>query len=95
MRIKIGYAYDGVPDAYVMWLSAQDTYDWAHRAGASWPCSTLSDRRLVVCANDNGLYDLLVDGRRGEDVDANELEAVVTDHLPQKLRHLWPVWGNP
>lgn len=27
------------------------------------------------------------------DVDGNELDACVSDHLPQAYRHLWPVWG--
>ena len=24
-----------------------------------------------------------------------ELDAIVSDHLPRDLRHLWPVWGQP
>ena len=80
-------------DGYTMWLSARDTYDWAHKTGAVWPCSQLSDRRVVVCVDDNGLCDISIDGGRGEqDVDGNELDAIVSDHLPQKFRYLWPVW---
>ena len=94
MRIRIVYGDDGLLNAYVMWLSDRDTYDWAHREGEAWPCSTLSDRRLAVCVDDNGLYDLRVDGCRVEDVDPHELEAIVTDHLPPDCRHLWPVWDR-
>lgn len=94
MSIRVQSLPDGTPVAYTMWLSAQDTYDWAHKAGAEWPCSVLSDRRLVVRVDSNGLYDLRVDGCRVEDVDPHELEAIVTDHLPAECRHLWPAWSR-
>jgi hypothetical protein len=79
-------------EGYTMQLSARDTYDWAHRSGAAWPCSTLSDHRVMVCVDSNGLCDFTLDGRTDGDVDGNELDACVSDHLPKDLRHLWPVW---
>lgn len=75
-----------------MTLSAEDTYRWATRAGASWPCSQLRGNRVAVTVDRNGLCDLSFNGRDA-DIDGNELDAIVSDHLPADLRHLWPVWG--
>jgi hypothetical protein len=81
------------PDGYVMKLSSNDTYRWAHKPGAAWPGSSLSSDRLVVCVDSNGLYDLVVNGRdASDDIDGTELEAIVADYLPGALRHLWPCW---
>jgi hypothetical protein len=82
----------GCGNGYTIWLSAQDTEDWARRPGASWPCSTLAGHRLRIEVDSNGLCNLSVDGRYG-DVDGHELDACVADHLPAEYRHLWPVWG--
>lgn len=95
MRIKVhtdesrGGAY-----GYTLWLSARDTWAWAHRPGAAWPCSTLEDKRLAVSVDGNGLWDLTVNGRSDADPDSNELAAIVADHLPKSCRGLWPVWGS-
>ena len=80
------------PMGYVMYLSANDTYAWAHKAGACWPCSRLSNHRAVISVDSNGLYDLTIDGRENAYIDADELQACVSDHLSADLRHLWPVW---
>ena len=69
---------------FKLWLSANDTYNWAHRAGESWPCSQLSDKRLFVEFDRNGLCDLAINGRMA-DCDANELNAIVTDHIKDRL----------
>ena len=62
-----------------IWLSANDTYNWAHKPGASWPCSQLSGHRVFAEFADNGdLVDYTVDGRI-KDVDANELNAILAD----------------
>ena len=79
------------PKGYTLYLSKSDTYKWASRPGKRWPCSTTSNKRLCVCVDSNGLCDLTVNGKL-EDINGDELEAIVTDHLPQKLKHLWPVW---
>jgi hypothetical protein len=91
MRFKLN------PDGrgYVMWLSARDTYAWAHKAGAYWPCSTLSDRRCVVVCDRIGLCDFTIDGKEFDDGEfiGDEISAIVADHLPAAARHLWPVWA--
>ena len=81
-------------DGYSLNLSARDTYNWAHKPGAHWPCSTIANRRLGIHVDDNGLCDFVVDGQHGHDVDGTELEAIVSDFLPADCRHLWPVWGS-
>ena len=66
-----------------IWLSARDTYAWAHRPGAAWPCSQLSDRRVFAELDAHGdLVDMALDGGRGDqDCDANEFNALVSDML--------------
>jgi len=86
MRIK------KTSDGYTLWLSASDTYNWAHKPGACWPCSMLADKRLRVSVDSNGIYDLQIDGRDG-DCPADELQAVIADHLPADCRKYWPVWA--
>ncbi len=77
-----------------VWLSANDTYDWAHKPGAAWTCSTLSNKRLVVVFEANGdLVDLSVNGQttnhRGYNADAgidgHEFTACLSDHLRDKF----------
>jgi len=69
-----------------VWLSANNTYDWAHKPGASWPCSQLSGRRVFAGFDSNGLCDLAIDGGRGEqNCDASEFNACLADHLAGKL----------
>jgi len=62
-----------------IWLSARDTYNWAHRPGNSWPCSQLAGHRVFAEFADNGdLIDYTIDGRY-KDVDANEFNAIMGD----------------
>ena len=63
-----------------VWLSAHDTYEWAHRTGAAWPCSTLSDKRLFAEFQNGDLVDLAINGRSG-DCDAHEFNAMIEDFL--------------
>jgi len=63
-----------------LWLSANDTYNWAHRACKSWPCSQLSDNRVFVELYDGDLVDLAINGKM-TDCDGNELNAIVQDFL--------------
>jgi len=74
MKIK------NLPDgSLVVWLSARDTYDWAHRAGGNWPCSTTSGHRLVVGIASNGdIQDFAIDGKDGN-VDSHELDCLLRD----------------
>ena len=67
-----------------LWLSANDTYNWATRPRATWPCSELAGKRLFAEFDRGGLIDLAIDGRTG-DCPAHELTAIVSDHLRGKL----------
>jgi hypothetical protein len=69
-----------------IWLSANDTYDWANRPGARWPGSFLAGRRLVATFEDNGdLVDLLIDGGQGDqDCPSDEFDAIIADHWQDK-----------
>ena len=55
--------------------SENDTYAWAHRAGAAWPCSDLSGHRVFAELDLRGdLVDLLIDGKfEQSDIDIHEL----------------------
>jgi len=66
-----------------LWLSARDTYEWAHKSGAAWPCSQISGRRLFAAFERNGdLVDVSIDGGRGkQNVDGNEFNAITADFL--------------
>jgi len=73
-------------------LSASDTWNWARRAGNSWPCSTLEDKRLVAEFDDNGLCDLTVNGRDDfDEIDSHELNAIVADHLRDRINSDHPM----
>ena len=69
-----------------VWASARDTYDWAHKPGAAWPCSTLSGHRFYAEFQGGDLVDLTVDGSSDEpDFDGHEFNAFIqymlgTDH---------------
>ena len=90
MRIK-----ETGPNCYSLWLSARDTENWATRPDTRWPLSSVRGSRVVVCVDSNGLCDLAIDGQSDTDCDGSELEAIVADHLPARLRHLWPCWETP
>lgn len=69
-------------------LSARDTHEWAHKAGASWPCSTLADRAVwaQLDKRNGDLVDLQVNGRTADDVDGHELDAILADLAYPKAR---------
>ena len=62
-----------------IWLSANDTYNWAHKIGASWPCSTLSNRQVFAEFDGGDLIDIAIDGKSDDNVDACEFNAIITD----------------
>lgn len=67
-----------------VWLSARDTYNWAHKPGAIWPCSTLSSNRLYAEFDSKGnLVDFTINGKSG-DCDVNEFNAIISDLVPTK-----------
>lgn len=78
MRIKVN------PDSVQLWLSSTDTYLWARRDGAAWPGSQLSGCRVFAEFDSNGLLDMSIDGE-SRDCDANEFNAITSDHLRGKV----------
>ena len=74
-------------DYTTVWASADDTYRWAHREGAAWPCSTLADRRLRAEFQRGDLVDLDFNGGRGDqDCDAHEFNAFCDDIISGTFR---------
>lgn len=69
---------------FKLWLSVNDTADWANRPGNKWPCSQLSDKRLFVEYDDCGLIDITINGKIG-DCNSVEFKAIVSDHIKDKL----------
>ena len=61
-----------------VWLSANDTYDWVHRAGAAWPCSQLSGHRVFAEFDNGDLVDFTIDGKM-KDCDNTEFSAIMAD----------------
>lgn len=68
-------------DAVTVWLSADETYEWAR----CWPCSSLSGKRLRAEFDSSGLLDYAVNGAYLGDLDGTELSAIVADHLADRL----------
>lgn len=66
---------------FTVWLSRRDTYDWSE----SWPCSELSDNRMVAEFDAGGLVGLTVNGGYGCDVPGDELTAIVSDYVYSRL----------
>ena len=75
-----------------LWLSADDTYDWAHKSGAIWPCSKLAGKRLFAEFDENGLVDYRVNGRDGIDIPSDEFNAITSDSLRLKLPGGFESW---
>ena len=66
-----------------LWLSATDTYNWAHRPNNKWPCSVLSGHRLYVQFDEShNLIDVTIDGK-SKDCPANEFNAITLDFMKQ------------
>ena len=71
-------------DSVAIWANTHDTYEWAHKTGAAWPCSELSGHRFFAAFDTNGLVALTVDGRDA-DVPGDELSAITSDLLAEHL----------
>jgi hypothetical protein len=74
-----------------LWLSANETWQWANSEGERWPCSQLAGSRLFAEFDRNGLCDLAIDGKSG-DCDANEFSAIASDFLRGKLPENHPCY---
>ncbi len=79
------------PSDITLWLSKRDTYDWAHRAGASWPCSTIAGKSLVAVFDKNGLIDIAINGCPAFEIDGTEFNAITSDFLRTKLPEAHPL----
>ena len=78
MRVK------SISSSIHLWASRRDTYDWAHRPGKLWPCSTLSGKSLFVALENSGadIADILLDGREDTThLDWHELRCFLDDML--------------
>ena len=66
-----------------LWLSRHDTYEWANKSDAPWPCSFLANKTLFAEFEANGdLVDIVVNGGRGDqDCPADEFDAITSDFL--------------
>ena len=65
-----------------LWLTAQDTYTWANRPGALWPCSTLAGKTLYAEFDGPDLVAMSVDDGHGDqDIPADEFNAITSDFL--------------
>lgn len=63
----------------------EETYDWAHRPGNSWPCSGLSGSEVrIELDGDGNLVDLFTEASSGE-IQAHELNAFIEDALADNL----------
>jgi len=70
------------PSSIKLWLSASDTYNWAHKSGAYWPCSEISGKRLFAEFDHNGLVDFALNGKTPDDgPSADEFNAITFDAL--------------
>ena len=78
-------------NGFTIWISADDTYEWAHRTGAAWPGSELAGHRLRVDYDTNGIWQLTVDGYP-KNIDATELNAIVSDFAAEQLPEDHPCW---
>lgn len=77
-----------------LWLSKQDTWDWAMRPNDIWPGSRLSSHRLFAEFDENGLIDMSIDGHSAvfPDVTTTELNAITSDFLRNKLAKDHPLY---
>lgn len=74
-----------------LWLSMRDTYNWATKPGACWPCSTVSNKHLFAEFDSNGLVDVALNGRAA-DIDGAEFNAVTSDFLRDTLPKSHPIY---
>jgi hypothetical protein len=72
-----------------LWLSANDTYNWAHKAGASWPGSQLAGKRLFAEFQDGDLVSYTADGKTVDNMDLDEFDAITEDFLNKEAEKSW------
>jgi hypothetical protein len=71
------------PHGYTqLWLSADDTWTWANRPNAKWPCSSIAGKRLYAEFEPNGdLVDMALDDLRSEYPDVRMVTWAEHDQL--------------
>jgi len=82
MRIEAGKG------GYTVLISARETTEWANRAEAVWPCSTLRGRRIRAELDRSGnLIDFKIDGfrRPAGNTDLHELETLLNDFIRERF----------
>jgi hypothetical protein len=79
------------PDSVTVEASAYELYDWAHRPGASWPCSTLARLDSIRATFDRGGL-VGIDHPGADDVPGDEFNAWTSDVLRDVLGPGHPVW---
>lgn len=73
-------------NSFRLWLTADETYNWANKPNGVWPCSTISEHDLYVEYDEHGLLDYYFDNQnRGYQFDDNEFSAIITDHVVEHL----------
>ena len=73
------------PDQITLWLSKRDTYDWARKFDAAWPCSTIAGKSLMAVFDDNGLGFITINGNADGELDGGEFNAITSDFLRAEL----------
>ena len=70
-------------DTVKLWLSAEDTYQWANKPGGKWPCSFIAGKRLFAEFDNGDLVDYAVNGKTSADIDlpADEFNAITSDFI--------------
>lgn len=81
-----------MPDHVAIAADNRQVYNWAHRPGACWPCSTLDDIDAIrVEFDSHGLLDLITPSGSG-DIPADELNAWTSDVLREILPRDHPAY---
>lgn len=63
-----------------IWISSNETFRWARRPNAQWPCSTLADRRVFVeLASNNDIINIKINGKNSSIIDEHELRCCLND----------------
>lgn len=89
MRVSKEVNHDKEVTGFILYLSSNDTYNWANKQGGKWPGSYLAGERIAVYVDACGMYYLTINGKDGRDVPSLELTAIVADLLPVGCQHLW------
>ena len=69
-----------------IWLSKNDTYNWANMPGQSWPCSQLANKSLFAEIEQGDLIDYAITPKTlNSDIDTTEFNAILQDFINPEL----------